>query len=284
MEGECMAVIKLEDVTFTYATAKEPSIKNISLSMEKGKFYALVGANGSGKTTICNVIRGFAPHFYTGQLQGNVSVFNQDISNQNLGQLSESIGFVFQNPFVQISGSKDTVFEEVAFGLENLGIDVDKIKKRVNEILKLVEIEELRDKNPLELSGGQKQRVALAAILAMDPPIMVIDEPTSQLDPQGTEDIFKIIKLLKQQGKTILLVEHKIESIAEYADYIYVLDKGELVMHGTTKEVFTKDELLCHCVSLPCYAHAGLELRREAVELLEIPVNKEEALAVFKKG
>lgn len=275
--------VELKHVSFQYATAKEPTVKDVSFKIEEGEFCALIGANGAGKTTICNLIRGFAPYFYTGEQQGDIEIFGEKIDEDNLKMLSEQIGFVFQNPFVQISGSTETVYEEVAFGLENLGVPLDVIHERVNKTLALCGIEYLRDKNPTELSGGQKQRVALASILAMEPKIFVIDEPTSQLDPQGTEDIFEIIKLLKQQGKTIILVEHKMELVAEYADHILVMDKGELVMDGTSKEIFTSPKLLEHCVQLPCYANVGLQLTRAEKYHGDIPIRRNEAIKCFGK-
>lgn len=275
--------VELKNVSFKYATAKENTIRNASFKIKEGEFCALIGANGSGKTTICNLIRGFAPHFYTGDIEGELEIFGEKITEESLKMLSKEVGFVFQNPFVQISGSTETVFAEVAFGLENLGTPLDVINKRVNETLKLTGIDYLRDKNPTELSGGQKQRVALASILAMEPKIFVIDEPTSQLDPQGTEDIFEIIKLLKSQGKTIILVEHKIELVAEYADHIIVLDKGEVVMDGTSQEIFTDPKLLTHCVQLPCYANVGLMLQRNGIEVPMIPIRKSEAVNCFRK-
>ncbi|MEH7014851.1 ABC transporter ATP-binding protein, partial [Neobacillus niacini] len=132
----------------------------------------------------------------------------KDIREWDMGELAQKIGFVFQNPFTQISGVKDTVFNEIAFGLENLGVDVDVIIQKVQDVIELLGIDYLRDKNPQELSGGQKQRVALASIIVMEPEILVIDEPTSQLDPRGTEEVFKIIELMKLKGKTIILAEH----------------------------------------------------------------------------
>lgn len=276
--------IELKDVSFKYSTAHEQTVKNISFKVEEGEFCAIVGANGSGKTTLCNLIRGFAPHFYTGDMQGEIEIFGETLDEGKLKMISEQIGFVFQNPFVQISGSTETVFNEVAFGLENLGISLDEIKMRVNETLQLTGIDDLREKNPTELSGGQKQRVALASILAMGPKIFVIDEPTSQLDPKGTEDIFEIIKLLKNQGKTIILVEHKIELVAEYADHIIVLDKGNVVMDGSSKDIFTNEKLMEHCVQLPCYAYTGLQLKRRGARIKDIPIKRSEAIACFGKG
>ncbi|WP_025156069.1 energy-coupling factor ABC transporter ATP-binding protein [Leifsonia aquatica] len=277
-----MAAVELHDVTFTYATAETPAVSGVSLAVEPGELCALVGPNGAGKTTICNIVRGFIPKFHTGELAGSVRILGEDAADSDLGLLGLSIGFVFQNPFVQISGAKDTVFEEVAFGLENLGVEVGEIRRRVEETLRLISIEHLRDKNPVELSGGQKQRVAFASTLAMDPPIFVIDEPTSQLDPQGTEEIFRIIGLLKERGKTIILVEHKMELVAEHADRVVVLDGGRVVMSGTPSAVFSSPELARHRVAYPQYAGAGLALRDAGVPVGRIPVTRRQALDEFR--
>ena len=276
-----MAAVELHDISFTYATAETPAITEVSFAVEAGELCALVGPNGSGKTTICNVIRGFIPKFHTGELQGTVRVLDGDAADADLGLLGQSIGFVFQNPFVQISGAKDTVFEEVAFGLENLGVAVEEIRRRVDDAIDQINIGHLRDKSPFELSGGQKQRVAFASTLAMDPPIFVIDEPTSQLDPQGTEEIFQIISLLKERGKTIILVEHKMELVAEYADRVIVLDDGRIAMSGTPSEVFASPDLEAHHVAYPQYASAGLALREAGVAVPRIPVTREQAIEEF---
>jgi energy-coupling factor transport system ATP-binding protein len=276
-----VAAVELHDVSFTYATAENQAVSDVSFAVEPGQLCAVVGPNGAGKTTVCNIIRGFIPRFHTGELEGRVTINGEDAADSDLGLLGLTIGFVFQNPFVQISGAKDTVFDEVAFGLENLGVEVGEIRRRVEETLALINIEHLRDKNPVELSGGQKQRVAFASTLAMDPAIFVIDEPTSQLDPQGTEEIFRIISLLKRRGKTIILVEHKMELVAEYADTVIVLDGGRVVMTGTAEEVLSSPELASHRVAYPQYASAGLALRNAGVAVPRIPVTKEQALAAF---
>ena len=273
-----MAAIELKGVSFTYATATAPTITDLSFSVREGELCALVGANGSGKTTVCNIVRGFIPRFHTGEISGSVLINGEDISDTNLGLLGLQIGFVFQNPFVQISGSKDTVYEEVAFGLENLGVDVATIHERVEETLDLINIQHLRDKNPVDLSGGQKQRVAFASTIAMDPPIFVIDEPTSQLDPQGTNEIFEIISLLKSRGKSIILVEHKMELIAEYADSVIVLNDGHLVMEGTSADIFSSPDLAQYGVAYPEFARAALALRKAGVALDHIPVTREDSV------
>ena len=185
-----MCYFKLENISYKYPLEDKEVLKNINLDIKKGEFWAVIGKNGSGKTTFCNLLRGFVPDFYKGELSGEITLENKKLSEYSQKEIVQKIGFVFQNPFTQISGVKETVFEEIAFGLENLGFEVSYIKDKVNEILQLLGIEKLKDKNPYELSGGQGQKVALASIIAMEPEILVIDEPTSQLDPQGTEEIF----------------------------------------------------------------------------------------------
>ena len=234
-----MDSIKIKNLTYRYPTAEEDILRNVSLSVKKGDLCALVGKNGSGKTTLCNAIRGFVPKFYKGDISGEVLVNGKDVQKEEIGSTALEVGFAFQNPFTQISGIADTVYEELAYGLENMGVDPAEIDDRVNRIMKLTKIEDFRDRNPYQLSGGQQQRVALAAVLVMNQDTFVIDEPTSQLDPQSTDDVFEMIKLMKSMGKTIVLVEHKMEQIAEYADQVVVMDQGQVVMEGTPKEVFS---------------------------------------------
>lgn len=270
------AMIDLKNVSYRYPVSDDSVLKNISFSIEKGKFTAIIGNNGSGKTTLCNTIRGFVPHFYKGDLDGEVIIDHTKITDYQLGQLGEKVGYVFQNPFIQVSGVKDNVFEEVAYGLENLGVPVEEIKVRVEEVLKLVKIEYLRDKNPFELSGGQRQRVALASIIVMDPEILVIDEPTSQLDPIGTQQIFEIIRLMKERGKTIVLVEHKMDLIAEYADDLLVMHKGELVMQGPVREVLADPEFEKYQIQYPHVTEIALQLQKSGIPLSFLPIRDEE--------
>lgn len=269
-------MIDLKNVSYRYPVSDDFALKNVSFSIEKGKFTAIIGNNGSGKTTLCNTIRGFVPLFYKGDLDGDVIVDQKKIVEYQLGQLGEKVGYVFQNPFIQVSGVKDNVFEEVAYGLENLGVPVEDIKLRVEEILELVKIEHLREKNPFELSGGQRQRVALASIIVMDPEILVIDEPTSQLDPVGTEQIFDIIRLMKERGKTIILVEHKMDLIAEYADDLLVMHKGELVMQGPVREVFANPQFEKYQIQYPHVTDIALQLQKMGTPLAFLPIRDEE--------
>ena len=277
-----MCYFKLENVSYKYPLEDREILKNINLDIKKGEFWAVIGKNGSGKTTLCNVLRRFVPDFYKGELKGKITLEGKELKDYSAKEIVQKVGFVFQNPFTQISGVKETVFEEIAFGLENLALDAEYIRKRVEETLKLLHIEELRNKNPYELSGGQGQKVALASIIAMDPEIMVIDEPTSQLDPKGTEEIFEIIDILKKEGKTIILVEHKLELIAEYAEKVMVLDEGEMILSGNTEDVLKNKILMEKEIGIPQYAALAYRLMEEGkVQFEEIPITKEKAVEVF---
>lgn len=244
-------MIELKNVSFKYELQQEKTIKNLGLYVQQGEFIGIIGKNGSGKTTLCNIIRGIIPDFVQGEISGDIIIDNKNIDDIERGEMAELVGFVFQNPFSQISGIKKTVFEEIAYGLENLGVPREEIKQRVTDVIKLLKIEDLQDKNPNELSGGQSQRVAIASIIVMNPKVLIFDEPTSQLDPLGTEEIFDILKLLKSQNKTIILVEHKIDLIAEYADRVVVMDDGEIIFNGETHEVLSNDKIEESNVSMP---------------------------------
>ena len=279
-----MGYFKIENVNYKYPLEEKQALKNINIEIKKGEFWAIIGKNGSGKTTFCNMLRRFVPDFYKGELTGKITLEDKELKDYSQKELVQKIGFVFQNPFTQISGVKDTVFEEIAYGLENLGLEKEEIISKVEKILKMLEIEKLRDRNPYDLSGGQKQRVALASIIAMDPDILVIDEPTSQLDPKGTEDIFKIINLMANEGKTIILVEHKLELIAEYAQNILVLDEGEIILSGKAEEVLNNKILLEKEIGMTQYSILAYELEKaRKVEFEEIPITKEKTVELLKK-
>ena len=279
-----MGYLKLENVNYKYPLEEKNTLQNINIEIKKGEFWAVIGKNGSGKTTLCNILRRFVPDFYKGELTGKITLEGKELKDYSQKEIVQKIGFVFQNPFTQISGVKNTVFEEIAYGLENLGIERETIISEVEKILKLLEIEKLRDKNPYNLSGGQKQRVALASIIAMNPDILVIDEPTSQLDPKGTEDIFKIINLMANEGKTIILVEHKLELIAEYAENILVLDEGEIILSGKANEVLNNKILMEKEIGMTQYSMLVYELEKvRKIELEEIPITKEKTVELLKK-
>ena len=270
-------MIEIKNVSFKYELQEEKTIKNMDLYVKQGEFVGIIGKNGSGKTTLCNIIRGIIPDFVQGQISGDIVIDNKNIDDIKRGEMAELVGFVFQNPFSQISGIKKTVFEEIAYGLENLGVEREEIRQRVTDVIKLLKIEDLQDKNPNELSGGQSQRVAIASIIVMNPKVLIFDEPTSQLDPLGTEEIFDILKLLKSQNKTIILVEHKIDLIAEYADRVVVMDDGEIIFNGETHEVLSNDKIEQHNVSMPIVSKLAYKLNEEKPGFFKnIPITLDE--------
>lgn len=278
-----MDSIKLDHITYQYPLTKVNALYDVSYTFEKGKFYGIIGANGSGKTTLCNVLRGLIPSFYKGTLTGNIFFDGEPLSDLDLDQIATRIGYVFQNPFTQISGIKETVFEEIAMGLENLGVNREEIVERVIRIIEMLGIQSIALKNPNELSGGQRQRVAFASIIVMEPEVLVIDEPTSQLDPKGTAEVFAIIHELKKSGKTVILVEHKIDLIAEYADEVLVIQNGSLVKTGTARDVLTDQKLSDYGVAMPQAAAIGYEFLSANMELAYIPLNKAECSDLIEK-
>ncbi|MFI3173430.1 MAG: energy-coupling factor transporter ATPase [Eubacteriales bacterium] len=238
-----MEFIKIEGLKYRYPETTDLALDDISFTVKKGEFLGIIGENGAGKSTLCQAILGLVPQFYKGAYGGSVVVDGLNASEIPVYEMCQKVGLVFQNPFNQLSGAKDNVFEEVAFGLQNLGVEPEEIKRKVESVLHKLEIYEYKDKNPFELSGGQMQRVAIASILAMEPPVIILDEPTSQLDPAGSEEVFHIVELLKQTGITIIMVEHKIHKLTRYCDKIMVLQQGKLVAIDTPKQIFARDDL-----------------------------------------
>ncbi|MFP1711790.1 energy-coupling factor ABC transporter ATP-binding protein [Gardnerella vaginalis] len=276
-----MAEIVLKNVSYRYPLEEKQVVRNFTYCFEQGKVYGLIGENESGKTTLCNIIRGFIPELYRGKLEGEILINGRKIDTYGSGELASIVGYSFQNPFVQISGVKDNVYEEIAYGMENIGIPRERMIERVDELVKIFHLEELVDKNPYELSGGQKQRVALASMIALDPEVVIMDEPTSQLDPKSTEDIFEIVNILKEQGKTIILIEHKVDLIAEYCDSILLMHNGELVMHGESKDVLTDPKVLEYGGQLPQIVLYFLE--KGSVKGNEIPLTVKKAVEKIMK-
>ena len=238
-----MAIVNLQNVTYKYPLTDAPALQNINLQVNEGEFLAVIGPNGAGKSTLCYTLAGFVPHFFKGEITGTVEIAGKESSKSSLPEWVLNVGLAFQNPFNQISGAKYTVFEEIAFGLENTGVPRDEMKKRVEDAMKLTGISDLADRSPYSLSGGQQQRVALTSILVMQPKVLVLDEPTSQMDPIGTREVFGVIRTMAENGMTVVLVEHKVEWIANFADRVIALHEGQIILDGKPGEVLTSDIL-----------------------------------------
>ncbi len=234
-----MAGIVFDKVRFQYPAASRPALDNLSFDFPFGEFVGIIGAGNAGKSTLCAALAGIVPQLYHGQMQGEVRIDNLPVSRMETWELTGRVGLVLQIPVHQLSGTRFTVFEETAFALENLGIERDEIIARVKQALEETGLEPFARQNPYTLSGGQQQRLAIASALAMDPDILVLDEPTTFLDPLATQKIFALLSRLNQQGKTIVIAEHRLEWIAEYATDVVALKQGTIAAHGPPEKVLT---------------------------------------------
>ena len=276
-----MSVITVEKLRYRYPHTKELALDGVDFSVEKGEFIGIIGENGAGKSTLSQAIMGLVPQFYKGAYGGKIMVDGLEAGKTPVAQLCGHVGLVFQNPFNQLSGAKDNVYEEVAFGMQNLGVPAEEMKKRVEEALKLLDIWQYRDRNPFDLSGGQTQRVAIASVLVMRPDVMILDEPTSQLDPQGSDEVFQAVEKLTNSGITILMIEQKIEKMAAYCDRILLLHKGKQIAFDTPQKVFSLKNLEEYGILAPAFTRI---CKAEQVTLPDgtYPVTVEEAAGVLK--
>ena len=245
-----MAVIETKGLAYTYPGGTKPSISDVSIRVEKGDFVLITGPSGCGKTTLCRCLNGLIPHFYQGELKGEITVSGKDVTKHQTSEMAKHVGLVFQNPENQLFAL--SIEKDVAFGLENLGVSREEMRKRVDWALNLTGIYDLRERSPHEVSGGQQQRVAIAAVLAMQPEIIVLDEPTSFLDPLSAEKIFEVIHDLNQRlGITVVLVEHRLDLTARYANHIIIMDQGRVYSDGKTREVLDNEKTRLIGVGIP---------------------------------
>ncbi len=243
--------IRFEDYTWRYSRAKEPALRNVNLEIEEGSLVGIIGPNNSGKTTLAYSMNGLIPNQYYGVRSGHVYIMGKEVKEYNQVELCQKVGLVFSDPEAQFTAM--TVEDEVVFGMENLGLSIEEIERRLAWVVPLTDIGDLMDKPPYEISGGQKQRVALAAVLAMQPPILVMDEPTSMLDPIGRKRVFEVLERLKTEYKsTIIVIEHSLEHLVPLADYMVLIYNGEVLLTDRTEPFFERmDVLLEHDVFPP---------------------------------
>ena len=244
-------IINVDDVSFSYGTQTEQALSHISLSVNKGDFIGIIGPSGAGKSTLAACLSGAVPHHYTGTFFGSVMVDGHDTCEASLTDVSQIVGSVLQDIDTQMVAS--VVEDEMLFGLENFGVPHDLIEQRVSETLETVGISDLRDREIATLSGGQKQKVAIAAILAMRPRVLVLDEPTAALDPASSTLVFETLREANRAlGITIVVVEQKVALLSEYCNRVLVLNLGEIALQGEPHEVFAHtDELRAIGVDCP---------------------------------
>jgi energy-coupling factor transport system ATP-binding protein len=230
--------ILIKNLSFSYPN--KIVLKNLSFGINDGEFIGLVGPTGCGKTTLALCMNGLIPNSIKGKFSGRVLVDGLNTRKHKVSELAKKVGLVFQNPDWQIFNL--TVEDEVAFGLKNLGFD--NIEKRVRDSLDIVGLNGFEKRDPQTLSQGQKQKLCVASVIATDPNIIVLDEPTSQLDYKNTVNIHEILKELNEKGKTIFMIEHDTDFLAEYADRVFIMNEGKIVKNGKTDEVFSQVRFL----------------------------------------
>ena len=248
-----MSLIEVKDLKYRYPGTTQLALDGVSFTVEKGEFIGIAGENGAGKSSLSQALLGLIPQFYKGAYGGSVTVCGMDARSTPVSELCRHVGLVFQNPFNQLSGAKDTVYDEVGYGLQNLGFPPEEIRTRVESVLRCFGIWEYRDRNPFDLSGGQLQRVAICSVLAMKPDVLILDEPTSQLDPEGSEEVFHTVDELTKMGITIIMIEQKIEKLAGYCDRVLLMHQGHVVDYDTPRKIFSREDLYDLGVNPPAY-------------------------------
>jgi energy-coupling factor transport system ATP-binding protein len=236
-------MLQLESVTWRYAGAREPSLLDVTLELAEGEVVGIVGPSEAGKSTLCMVAGGLAPRVVRGRLEGRVRIDGRDVADRPMHELAALVGSGLQDAGSQMSGISDTVFEEVAFGPANQGVSRSELIERVHAVLARLGIGELAARDPGRLSGGQQQLVAIAGLLAMEPRLLVLDEPTAQLDPRGTRLVMEAVAELRRQGLPVLVAEHKVDELARVCDRVIVLGGGRIVLEGTAAEVLANPAL-----------------------------------------
>ena len=244
-------MIQIQDFSFTYKNGENPALQEISLTVPDGGFLGIIGPAGAGKTTLARAIAGIIPHHYPGDFYGSVTVTGLDTVDSKIVDLSRLVGMVFQDVESQIISP--LVEDELLYGLENFGVPREEIPGRMEEALAKVGVSDLRERSIASLSGGQRQKVAIASIIALKPKILVLDEPTGELDPRSSRQIFSLLKELnEEQGITVILIEQKIMLLCEFARQLAVLSKGRIIRQGETRDVLSHaDELQALGVNCP---------------------------------
>ena len=278
--------ISLENVSYTYQSGtpfERRALFDMTVTIKDGSYTAFIGHTGSGKSTIMQLLNGlYLPT--SGQVKVDDTIINSQSKNKEIKPIRKKVGLVFQFPESQLFA--ETVLEDIAFGPRNFGVSKEEAEQRALESLRLVGLsDELRDQNPFDLSGGQMRRVAIAGILAMQPDILVLDEPTAGLDPQGRKELMSLFKQLHLSGITIVLVTHLMDDVADYATAVNVMEKGRLVLSGTPKDVFQKVAFLKEKqLGVPKITEFALQLQEKGYSFESLPITIEEFVEVLVHG
>jgi len=278
-----LGIVEIKDLYYSYPNAKAQTLKGIDLTIDKGEFILLTGPSGCGKTTFCRCLNGLIPHFYSGELEGEVTVAGLSTTENSTPKLAQNVGLIFQNPDNQIFAL--TVQKDIAFGLENLGIPREQMLEHIDWALDNTGIEDLRERGTHELSGGQKQRLAIASILAMRPDILVLDEPTSFLDPLGAIRIFNVLETLnREHGMTVILIEHRVDLASQYADRVILFADGRILRTGTPEEVFKLEETRLTGVGIPKILELSRRLNQRGLSFKPLPLSPDSFIEQLERN
>lgn len=241
-------LIRIRNLSFSYG--KKPVLSNLNFSIQKGEFLGITGPIGSGKSTLLFTLNGVIPHLINGSFEGTVTVCGLDTRKTKVSELSEKVGIVLQDPNSQIFSLK--VWDEVAFALENRKLPREEIEKRVVKYLKLFGLESMKEQDPNSLSEGQKQKLTVASTLAMEPEILLLDEPSSNLDFGSAVELYRILKKLSREGKTVIVIEHDTDMLLDNATRIVVVKDGKQVLDGTPRKVLSDPRIERYGLKVPC--------------------------------
>lgn len=276
-------MIQFEDFSFRYKSSEAFALQGISMTIENGAFVGIIGNSGAGKSTLTYTLSGIIPHHFDGDFYGSVKVNGLDTVEVKPEKLAQFVGEVFQDIDSQMVSS--IVEDEILFGMENFGVPHDEIGRRLDSVLDMLGIRDLKDRQISSLSGGQKQKVAIAAILAMDPEIIVLDEPTGELDPASSIMIFDTLRRLNREfGKTVIVVEQKIMLLCEYVDRLLVMDAGKIVFDGKSEEIVQQVPLFKNLgINVPRVVELGQQLTAAGLYHGAIPLDLDQAEKMVKE-
>jgi len=277
------AAITVEHLSWKYQNTREFVLRDITLEIAAGEFVLVVGPNESGKTTLMLAIKGLIPHSFPGRLEGQVRIFGTPVEQMTAPDLARQIGYVFADPESQFTAL--TVEEEILFGLENVGVPEAQIEERIRRASRITMIEDLLDKPPYDISGGEKQRVAIASVLAMEPDILILDEPTAMIDPLGKDAIVQICEALRRDPRrTIIVVEHNLEAFAPLADRVVLIGGGRIERQAPPREFFEEvDFLLSRGIQPPQVAQVFHRLRQAGLYRGPLPLTDEEGISAGRQ-
>jgi energy-coupling factor transporter ATP-binding protein EcfA2 len=277
-----LILISIEGLTFYYGDATQPALKDINLEIRDGEFVLVTGPSGGGKSSLCRCFNGLIPHFYGGKIAGHIYIDELDTLKHSAKEIATKVGMVFQDPENQLVAMD--VEREIAFGLENLAFSKNLIAKRIEESLDTLGISDLRRRQIQELSGGEKQKVAIASVLALHPGILILDEPTSELDPKGAEDMLSVVTRLNDElGLTVILVEHRLDRVIQYADRIIALNQGMIALDGKIRDIISMryKELFWIGIGVPPIIRLAQKLTDRGINIDGTPLTIKEGRAML---